>query len=842
MDRFIIAPFESGLQLNLPPWLIMDDAFFTLNNVYAWRGRLRKRFGAQYTGNAPVSSNQIPLYSRLSAALSGPITINNVVGVGVTDGTGNATNPLPGDPKVPWGEYRIGQYFMIGADKYTIAALGTPTILVPSAGAPAIIHTFNTTTGVYVFTNAAINSQVFFYPNAAGYSTDAGGDTGLGVISGVSAIGQAFSIGNDVFTIVVDTPNVFADMLSTNPLAAGTFNFTTGQFQIVDVTYPLTQVYFYPAQPVMGLTQYNIGVINNHPAYAFDTEFVYVFGNRWLRTGPNVQFHGDDTQFFWTYNYIEEATSAKALFATNFNATVPTPDPTDDPIWYLYNGVWDRFQPVILPSTGAKIVQALVIVFFKGRLILLNTVEQALGVNYSYPNRCRYSQFGSAFDVDAFVEQGEVGFEGGGQVDATTDQAIVSAEFIKDRLIVYFERQTYELAYTGNQITPFVWQKLNTELGSQSTYSTVPFDNAVLTIGNTGIHSCNGSNVQRIDQKLPDNVFEFALTLGDNNRICGIRDYYTELVYWCFLNKTSPSNVIYPNQVLVYNYQNATWAYFDDTITTFGYFEQSIGIPWSQYLIQWQEWTAPWNSGVAQPGFRQVIAGNQEGFVFQIDDNRSRNAAVIQITDMTYVASGAQYIATITAINHNLVPTQYIVIEDYAGQFLFGFTNQVYEVINVIDVNHFTITTDTNPVYNGNAYFRTVSRVNFQSKQWNPYVQQARDVYISKLDFAVSRTVHGEVTVDYYASSQTDSTLQSAAGTGTLLGTGNLSLAPYPTVTRERNAERLWHPIYLQNEGECIQIHIYYSDLQMLEIDVVDSDFEMEGMVLHCMPTTTRLE
>ena len=52
----------------------------------------------------------------------------------------------------------------------------------------------------------------------------------------------------------------------------------------------------------------------------------------------------------------------------------------------------------------------------------------------------------------------------GNAIDAATQEAIVSAEFLKDRLIVYFERSTWELVYTGNQIYPFTWQKINTEL------------------------------------------------------------------------------------------------------------------------------------------------------------------------------------------------------------------------------------------------------------------------------------------------------------------------------------------------------------------------------------------
>ena len=90
------------------------------------------------------------------------------------------------------------------------------------------------------------------------------------------------------------------------------------------------------------------------------------------------------------------------------------------------------------------------------------------------------------------------------------------------------------MAYTNNQVAPFVWQQINTELGSESTFSAVPFDRSILTMGSVGVHACNGVNVDRIDKKIPDEVFSIS---KDNNgvyRVAGIRDYYTEMVYWTF--------------------------------------------------------------------------------------------------------------------------------------------------------------------------------------------------------------------------------------------------------------------------------------------------------------------
>ena len=79
---------------------------------------------------------------------------------------------------------------------------------------------------------------------------------------------------------------------------------------------------------------------------------------------------------------------------------------------------------------------------------MLNTIEQdgANTTNTAYPQRARYSHFGSPISSNAWLEPnqtngGALG-DGANFVDASTDEEIVSAEFIKNRLIVYFERST----------------------------------------------------------------------------------------------------------------------------------------------------------------------------------------------------------------------------------------------------------------------------------------------------------------------------------------------------------------------------------------------------------------
>ena len=237
----------------------------------------------------------------------------------------------------------------------------------------------------------------------------------------------------------------------------------------------------------------------------------------------------------------------------------------------------------------------------------------------------------------------------GNAIDASTMESIVTVEFVKDRLIVFFERSTWEFVYTGNQAYPFVWQKINTELGAESTNSIVPFDKVCIGVGNVGIHACNGSNVERIDDKIPDTVFDIHNVNGGVFRVYGIRDYYVEMVYWTFPDTEADDDFPYPNRVLVYNYKTGTWAFNDDSITCFGYFQPTNDITWDSLTVTWDDSTT-WDSGSIEAKFRQVIAGNQQGYTFICDADVPTNASVLQITDIE-IGAGT---SILTVIQHNL--------------------------------------------------------------------------------------------------------------------------------------------------------------------------------------------
>lgn len=816
-QRFLIAPFKSGLETDVSPWLLPEDAFQELRNMYVFRGRVRKRFGSTLVSDG--SSASTPETAQLNSRLR--------INIGTTNSSGNTAMPLT----VPGARNVVGQMFSCGNIIFTVYQDGA-TYVVKSTGA-------TTATGTY---------------NFGAHTFDIGGSDGD-----------------------IDTASVF----------------------------------FYPAEPVMGITQYQLYGVNDEPTYVFDRQFSYQFtGGGWNRLGTAV-WTGSDSEFFWSTTWHGASSDVSILFTTNFN--------DDDGIkYFISSGDWTNYKLVL--NGTMRIQTARVVLPFKDRLVFLNTVEnqdgasigtsaagtgnfnaagiagatmdigqvfligtnmftvisdtagaQAMevqstisvspaatgtfdvttatvaitgnGENVSttvyflpntgttltrYGNRCRFTQNGSPLQSNTLLEAAGKG----GFLDAPTKEEIVSAEFLKDRLIVFFERSTWELVYTGNQTLPFKWQQINTELGAESTFSIVPFDKIVLGIGDVGIHACNGANVTRIDSKIPDFVFNIHNDNDGTKRVAGIRDYDAEVVYWTLPSDDNDDS--FPTQVLVYNYATKSWAINDDSITTFGYFQNNDDITWQDSLQTWEESDFPWNSGALQKKHRSIIGGNQQGWVFFINgsdiNTSTRNAGVLQITAID-VGN-----AILTVVNHNIKLSEYIAIENCQG----ATPADTIAKVTKVDGNDITVDTIFTGAYTGAGTVARVSNPSILTKQYNFFVKEGRDVEVTTTDFYVEKTSSGEVSIDYFASSMSPNTGMGNNGLGTVV----LETRPYDPqfAPLEQNQSELWHRVYLDAEGSNFQIRMYLSDTQIRDASIAWSNIVIHAIMFHASPTRSRLE
>lgn len=530
-QNIFIGPFQTGLQRNVEPFMLPEEAFSELQDAYVWRGRVKKKSGYTFLGRLHDDVAVLPEF------------LGNTIGIGT----------------------------------FFVAIL---------ANVPVSPGTVTVTVGIHTLTDNG-NGSI-----SAPTGTFVGGimdyETGLVFITINPGVGPGIPVN--------------ATAYKTNP-----------------------------KQPVMGLALYDTPTVNQEDLIAFNQGRSYLFNTATdefdeIATGV---WNSTDSDFFWTTNYQFDVNNNKLLWETNniaYNAA------NEDGIQYYNGTAWILLQAQIdSAAPNPNFLRGSLLLFpYRDRLVALNTLEgpaPALGGAIRHPNRARWSQNGTPLiSIDATAWREDI-IGKGGFIDAPVGEAIVSAGFNKDTLIVFFERSTWRLRYTGNELLPFIWEQINSEYGAESTFSSVIFDRGILAVGDKRIVSADSINVQPIDEKIPDEVYNFHNDNEGPQRVHGIRDFYRKLVYWTFPN--DDPNEIYPDKVLVFNYDNGSWAIYNDSFTTFGTWQKRTDYTWATLPYSaWSEWTVPWGDARAQSFFPNIIAGNQKGFVVVLDNTSSNEESL----------------------------------------------------------------------------------------------------------------------------------------------------------------------------------------------------------------------
>lgn len=331
---------------------------------------------------------------------------------------------------------------------------------------------------------------------------------------------------------------------------------------------------------------------------------------------------------------------------------------------------WANYNPPIDPNNA--LAGCLLMFAYRGYLVFLNTSEgndQTGIVNYG--NRARWTQIGTPYyslpvpgvpalqTWDPKAARDDL-FGRGGANDAPTNEVIVAAAFIRDILVVYFERSTWRLRFVNNSQNPFVWERVNVELGSDCTFSSIPFDKGLMAIGNRGIVISDSNDTQRFDEKIPDDIFTIRQGNHGFQRVYGIRTFRTKLNFWTFPNPQNPEG-IYPDSVLVFNYETKNWSFFDDSFTCFGYFYLfNTGFSWGDLTDPWPSYAdMSVSNGVTQEGQETVVAGNQQGFVFKLEQTTPQNSPSLFIQNIVG--------NVVTSPNHNLSDGDWITLSGVTG-------------------------------------------------------------------------------------------------------------------------------------------------------------------------------
>lgn len=546
-------------------------------------------------------------------------------------------------------------------------------------------------------------------------------------------------------------------------VSAGSFvNYRTGDFT-VNFSAPLTggalgtnAFSYYPNLPVMGLRSRELNAINNEMLIAFDQTYAYQFLGGWQEFIPGTTWTGNDSDFFWSTNYWVNASNQKLFWVTNFS--------TNDPIRYTDGTTWTDFAPAISSAGGQFLFKCLCMLPFRGRLLVFNTFEGATMVgSIQQFQRIRWSAIGSPLLANSWYDdvRGKGGF-----LDIPTSESIVSVGFVRDNLVIYCERSTWQLRYTGRSIAPFQIEKVNSELGAESTFSAVQFDTSLVGLGDKGVVECDSYKSDRIDIKIPDLVYSFQNDNNGTKRVHGIRNQQKRLAFWIY--PLAANKGTYPDRRLVYNYENDSWAIFTDSLTCLGTYQPQTSRRWLDYApLQdsntWQSQNYTW---VDRPAlFPSIVGGNQQGFVEYLDETTTNDVSLYikNITGNTTIPT------VIESPNHNLENNDIISITDIPSgtAFATSLNDHIFQIqrgdnSNADPDNKFRLyvydsTTgmfnlpqlDSPGSYIGGGQISIRDNFSITSKKFN-FLEEGQNIQMGYIDVLMSATDEGAISLNVY--------------------------------------------------------------------------------------------
>lgn len=909
-EKIIVGPIDQAIRSDRTAFVIDNDSFPVLLNAYQWRGRVKRKRGTSLLGRLTryftSAGSTITLngsgVGNILTGFSIPSTGNVVPGsVTITDTVSviTYTDPSMDGTLSPSGSinYSTGSVTILAAAGHTITAIFRYTPGLPVLGLEDLILqannfpgnlSFDTTYSYNMLNTSPYNIyDVSFYknPTSATYS----GYVQKGSWTPTSWNGQDYQ---QFWTV-----NYQGALWATNGI---TMPFTTTnigmQFKVITVVDNITS-----GPPAFAdLTIASHGLVVGD--FVFVNEVVTTTGINFQTGYVTVVVSANKvTVEFPNATITTAGTGGIAQYLTNRSDITkdslryyngPPVNGVTTPPTFILDAGWVNFSPPLsqasfsisdLPSAQYYLVGARMIVPFKDRLLFLGPVVQASSGSPIYlQDTVIYSQNGTPYYTCSYTNtpsstvdtptsptnvfhpilsptnqtatspayfEDQSGF--GGFLSAGLNQAISTVSTNEDVLVVGFSNIQTRLVYTGNDLLPFNFFTINSELGSASTFSTVNLDRGVVAVGQNGIILTSQVSAQRIDLQIPDQVFEFNITNNGIQRICSQRDFINEWIYF-----TYPSNQLtysFPNQTLQYNYRDSSWAIFNECYTTYGTFRKTTGYTWGTIgtiFPTWASWNDPWSAGSSTLEQPQVIAGNQQGFILFRDEGTTEgNSLSIQSI------SGS----TITSPNHCLNNGDYIVISGALGTIGAQINGNIFS-IETPTANTFVLNPQiSSGTYLGLGVIKRIYVPQIRTKQFPVSWQYARKTRIGPQQYLFTTTPNGQIELQIYLSQNDDfpynlpssMIVPDPSTNNALVYSDTLYTCPESTnlgltaanvnlnLITSKQQQQTWHRMNTSLLGDTVQIGFTLSDAQMRDTDFNNQfvEIELHALILTVSPS-----
>lgn len=441
----------------------------------------------------------------------------------------------------------------------------------------------------------------------------------------------------------------------------------------------------------------------------------------------------------------------------------------------------------------------------------------------------------------------------GGYITAGIDQAINSVAPNSDVLIIGFTQAQARMIYTGNDLLPFNFYIINSELGTSSTFSTIIMDKGIISRGSRGYVFTSQTEATRIDLDIPDQVFEVNLLNNGIERFCAQRDYENEWIYFTYCSDEQMGTGIYPNQTLFYNYRDNSWAIFNESYTTYGSFKKETGYTWATVgntYPTWKSWTVPWDEGSSEALEPRVLAGNQQGFIIERESDDTGEQGTLYIQNISGV--------TVTSPDHNLNQGDYIIINGALGTIGPSVNGLIFQVGNVTETSFSLLPPPASTgTYAGGGLITRMYIPLIQTKQFPMGWGLGRKTRLGVQQYLLSTTDNAQITLLIYLSQNASSAYNNgllypninADNSGLIYSTvlytcpesTNLGLTPsninLNMVTASQQSQ-IWHRINTSLLGDTVQLGFTLSPTQMTSVDINGNpisqfaEIEIHGFVI----------
>lgn len=818
---YLIASYEVGLEKDVEPWLLPDTAFPTITDAYVWRKRIKRRRGNGFLGRLAEAA-----FDQYANAVTGvdtswensgsPLTNLPVAPTTVTIAIGAYTFTDDGE-----GNIMDGISTVVGTIDYFSGVISIS--FAAQGGGPYTVNVVynyfpcRPVMGLRTWERAAINAEELIafdtvkanlFNNATKFFND---------ISFYDTSGAPISwTGTDADFF--DSYNYQGGFFATN----NTYGFHAQQISNVQIDTPgvgSTQIVFASNVLTTGDIVFIRGVTGTVGTVLNDLSFVVS-----AATGTTIDL---------------TVTSTGLTYVGGGTAWVPQHTVTGDGIRFYANDSnidgWVNFNPPINPSNALKGARGLVP--YKDHFVALDTIEgdpTNNTTNIRYRNRARWSQNGTVYytnpvpenqTADALAWRDDIPGRGGFN-DAATSEEIIGWQFIRDTLVVFFERSSWALRYTGNEALPFVWVRINVDFGCESQFSIVPFDRGILAVGNRGIITADGNNVSRIDLIIPDTVFEFLNEANSPARVHGMRDYFNELVYWTYVDSSSQS--VYPNRLLVYNYRENSYSIFNDSYTCFGNYQPTDGILWNTANFNWEDADFLWNSAQGQSLFPDIVAGTTGGYVMILNQS-TLNDTQIGIMGIT---QSPQAVVTTCGI-HNLESGQFIKIVNVNGMTEINDLNTEINVLSNTTFACIDIDSSAFSAYTNGGDIIRINNFDIVTKRMNPFVATGKSVFMTKMDLYTDFIEDGQIAINVYVDENSDTPVNvPAPGDPQIMQT----IFPLDHTINGLSVDKTWTRFFCHARGQFIQIEMTMNRDQILDDAINGQEFVLHGMNIHMGP------